>query len=231
MSQKQPPPGLTFFKALCLAPISGQAKAAGCALFDHYNFKTAQCDPSATSLARRLGIDRRTIFDAINELEQFGLFARRPHGGNSSRNSYSPNFPLASLIVKDFEGRRKSGVEPAETSHMHPNKRPPKRSRRAKNGGDAATTFGRQNSGNGPTLPSGTCAPAPGGTVAPQTLLKNPLNLTLGRARPEISHQSDGGSLTLGPRVQTAPRPPPPRPPRAPTRPPNDGDSHHDQEK
>ncbi|QND42409.1 helix-turn-helix domain-containing protein [Rhizobium leguminosarum bv. viciae] len=73
MGQKQPPPGLSFFKALTIAPLSSDAKAVGGALFDHFNTKTGQCDPSLRSLAQRLCIARRTIIDAIDELEHFGL--------------------------------------------------------------------------------------------------------------------------------------------------------------
>ncbi|TAX50386.1 helix-turn-helix domain-containing protein [Rhizobium leguminosarum] len=207
MSQKQLPPGY-FYKALTIAPLSSDAKAVGGALFDHFNTKTGQCDPSLGSLARRLGIARRTIIDAINELEHFGLFARLSHGGKGYRSAYKPNSSQASLMVADFEGRRKAGVAPAETSLLHPKNRPPKRSRRGKTSGDVATVFKRESSGNGAASAGGTCATALSGTVATLTLKKNnSLNLTR-RAQPEISHSSDGSSLALGQRAPAAPRPP-----------------------
>lgn len=206
MSQKQPPPGF-FYKALTIAPLSSDAKAVGGALFDHFNTKTGQCDPSQGSLARRLGIARRTIIDAIDELVRFGLFARLKHGGNGYRSAYKPNFPQASLMVADFERRRKAGVAPAETSLLHPKNRPPKRSRRGKTSGDGATAFGRENSGDGATSASGTRATASSGTVVALTLEKNNSSNLTRRAQPEKSHSSDGGSLAVGQRA-AAPRPP-----------------------
>ncbi|TBZ78303.1 helix-turn-helix domain-containing protein [Rhizobium leguminosarum bv. viciae] len=211
MSQKQSPPGF-FYKALAIAPLSSDAKAVGGALFDHFNTKTGQCDPSQESLARRLGIAKRTIIDAIDELERFGLFARLRHGGKGCRSAYKPNSRQASLMVADFERRRKAGVAPAETSPLHPKNRPPKRSRRGKTSGDGATAFGRESSGHGATSASGTRATALSGTVATLTLCKNNSSNLTQRAQPEKSHSSDGGSLAVGQRAPTPPRPPKPVP-------------------
>ncbi|WP_436101748.1 helix-turn-helix domain-containing protein [Pararhizobium sp. LjRoot238] len=223
-SQKQLPPGYVY-KAICVSPLSSTAKSVGAALVDHHNSKTGQCDPSQESLARRLGINQRAVVDALNELVHFGLFARRSHGGKGYRSAYEPNFVLATSLVADFERRRKAAVPPSETSQLHPKNKPPKRSRRGKtsgdvatafgrqSGGDGATTLGRQSSGSGATSHSGTRYTAARGNGATQTLRINSSNVTLGGARPEKSHQSDGGSLALGPRVQNPPRPPP-RPPR-----------------
>ncbi|MGO7820467.1 helix-turn-helix domain-containing protein [Rhizobium ruizarguesonis] len=206
--KKQPSPALIFFKALTIAPLSADAKAAGGALLDHLNSKSGQCDPSQSSLARRLGIDRRAMIDALNEVVSFGLFKRRSHGGKAYRSAYEPNFALAALMVTDFEARRKGGVAPLEASPLHPKNKPPKRSRRGKTSGDGATTFGRESSGDGATSASGTCAITPSGTVATQTLMKqNTSNLTR-RAQPEKSHSSEGGSLAVGQGAPAAPRPP-----------------------
>jgi len=201
MNKKQPPPGLIFFKALTIAPLSADAKAAGGALLDHLNSKSGQCDPSQSSLARRLGIDRRAINDAINEVVGFGLFKRRPHGGKAYRSAYEPNFTLAALMVTDFEARRKGGVAPSEASPLHPKNRPPKRSRRAKTSGDGATAFGQQSSGNRATPPSGAVATAISGTVATQTLKKNNSSNLTQSARAEKTRPV--GQWPLG-----APRPP-----------------------
>ncbi|MGI0528004.1 helix-turn-helix domain-containing protein [Rhizobium giardinii] len=218
MIQKKPPLALIFFKALTIAPLSTDAKAVGGALLDHLNSKTAQCDPSQASLARRLGIDRRAINDALNEVERFGFFKRRRHGGKAYRSAYEPNFALAALMVTDFESRRKGGVEPAETSPMHPKNRLPKRSRRAKTSGDGATAFGRQSSGDGATgfghqgrgdgatAAGGDGATDGSGDGATRTLRINSKNLTR-RAQAEKSHPLDGGSRAVG-RRPTAPRPP-----------------------
>ncbi|PDS80144.1 helix-turn-helix domain-containing protein [Rhizobium sp. L43] len=210
---KQPPAALVFYKALTIAPLSTDAKAAAGALLDHFNAQTGQLDPSQASLARRLGIDRRAINDAINEVERIGLFKRRRHGGKAYRSSYEPNFALAALMVRDFESRRRGALEPAETSPLHPKNKPPKRSRRAKtsgdgatafgrqSGGDVATAFGRQGRGDGATAASGDGATAASGDGATETLKKiNTSNLTR-RAQAEKAHASNGGSIVV-------PRPP-----------------------
>ncbi|PDS31326.1 helix-turn-helix domain-containing protein [Rhizobium phaseoli] len=208
MNKKQPSPALIFFKALTIAPLSADAKAAGGALLDHLNAKSGQCDPSQSSLARRLGIDRRAIIDGLNEIVTFGLFKRRSHGGKAYRSAYEPNFALAARMVTDFEARRKGGVAPSEASPLHPKNRPPKRSRRGKTSGDGATAFGRESSGNGATSASGTCATAPSGNVATLTLEKNNSSNLTQPAQPEKSHSPAGGSLAVGARGLTAPRPP-----------------------
>ncbi len=200
-SQKQLPPGY-FYKLLCVSPLSANAKAVGGALLDHRNSKSGQCNPSQAALARRLGINQRAVVDAVADLVHFGLFARLSGKGHSS--AYEPNFPLAISLVADFERRRTGGVPPSETSQLHPKNKPPKRSRRGKDsgdgatafgrqsGGDGATTFGRQSSGNGATSHSGTSDTATSGNGATRTLRINSSNLTLGGARPENPHQSDG---------------------------------------
>ncbi|MDX1124794.1 hypothetical protein GOL24_10810 [Sinorhizobium medicae] len=203
---KEPSPVFYCYKALSLAPLSGNAKSAGGALLDHFNQRTGQLDPSIASLSRRLGIDRRATIDALNELVQFGLFSRRAHGGTANRSAYEPNFALARSMVSDFESRRKGAVAPSETSPLHPKNRPPKRSRRARSSGDGATTFGRQSSGNGATTPSGDGATSTSGDGATKTLrIINPHNKTLD-FRSERTKPASGAAAALGQEGQAARR-------------------------
>lgn len=203
---KEPSPVFYCYKALSLAPLSGNAKSAGGALLDHFNQRTGQLDPSIASLSRRLGIARRATIDALNELVQFGLFSRRTHGGTAYRSAYEPNFGLARSMVSDFESRRKGAIAPSETSPLHPKNRPPKRSRRARSSGDGATTFGRQSSGNGATTPSGDGAISTSGDGATKTLqIINPPNKTLD-SRPEKPKPTVGAAAALGQEGQAARR-------------------------
>ncbi|WP_157750313.1 helix-turn-helix domain-containing protein [Sinorhizobium fredii] len=205
MSKKGPSPECIFYKVLAIAPLSGDAKAVGGALLDHRNAKTGQLDPSQASLARRLGLARRTIVDALGELERYGLVARLRHGSKANRSAYQVNFALAATLVEDFEARRKGGGAPSEASLLHPKNRPKKRIRRTKLGGDGATTFAGQTSGDVATIDGGNDAPVSGGHGATQTLKTNTSNLTLG-AR---AQRMKGGSLAFGQEDQAAPRPSP----------------------
>ncbi|MDX1063887.1 hypothetical protein GOL45_16575 [Sinorhizobium medicae] len=203
---KEPSPVFYCYKALSLAPLSGNAKSAGGALLDHFNQRTGQLDPSIASLARRLGIGRRATIDALNEVVQFGLFSRRVHGGTAYRSAYEPNFELARSMVSDFESRRKGAIAPSETSPLHPKNRPPKRSRRAKSSGGGATTFERQNSGDDATSTGGTVATRASGDGATKTLkMINSHNKTLDY-RAQKPKAISGASAALGHEGQAARR-------------------------
>ena len=86
-------PSDTFIalKAIGLADdLTGTEKRVGVALTDHFNRKTGQCDPSLASIARLLGVSRRTVIRAIGVLVQNGYFRKTRHGGKFHRNSYEP---------------------------------------------------------------------------------------------------------------------------------------------
>src|ERR1035437_5639506 len=90
----QPLDILIAFKSISLAPdLSVTEKRVASAVIDHFNQKTTQCDPSLDTLAVLLGIYRRTVIRAINNLVGLKYFRRVRHGGNFHRNFYEPLWP------------------------------------------------------------------------------------------------------------------------------------------
>jgi hypothetical protein len=86
-------PSDTFLahKAINLSDdLSGTEKRVAAAIIDHFNRKTGQCDPSLDSIAKLLGISRRTVIRANGALVQKGYFDKTRHGGKFHRNSYLP---------------------------------------------------------------------------------------------------------------------------------------------
>lgn len=82
---------LLGFKALGLArELKDSDRRVGCALLDHYNKKTTQCDPSLDTLAVLVGVSRRSVIRSVNRLVSCGFFRRARHGGKFHRNSYEP---------------------------------------------------------------------------------------------------------------------------------------------
>lgn len=82
---------LIAHKAISLADdLSGTEKRVAAAIIDHFNRKTGQCDPSLGSLAKLLGISRRTVIRSVGSLVSKGYFLKVRHGGKSHRNSYLP---------------------------------------------------------------------------------------------------------------------------------------------
>jgi hypothetical protein len=78
-------------KMINLMPeISGMDKRVCAAIIDHFNYKTAQCDPSLDRIAWLLGVDRRTVIRSISRLDKLGILRKVRHGGHLQRNSYEP---------------------------------------------------------------------------------------------------------------------------------------------
>jgi hypothetical protein len=103
--------------ALGLEPgLSSAAKRVGAALLEHFNRKTARCDPSVERLARLLGVDERTIRRATNDLVAKGLFKKSSHGGRHNTAAYSPNWSCFRLKIADWNARMKSGKGVGEAS-------------------------------------------------------------------------------------------------------------------
>lgn len=77
-------------KAINLSPLlSGADKRVICAILDHYNHKTGQCDPSLNTVAELLGVHRRTVIRSVKRVVGLGLLRKVRHGGYSQRNAYS----------------------------------------------------------------------------------------------------------------------------------------------
>jgi hypothetical protein len=103
----QPLDILIAFKSISLAPdLSVTEKRVASAVIDHFNQKTTQCDPSLDTLAVLLGIYRRTVIRAINNLVGLKYFRRVRHGGNFHRNFYEPLWPRFREVEAEWQRRR-----------------------------------------------------------------------------------------------------------------------------
>ena len=89
-------------KAIAQSMLSASAIAVASHLIESFNLKTGRCDPGVGSMARELGLSRRTIYRAICDLVSAGLFGRRRHGGRGHANAYQPNWPV--LVARAAEG-------------------------------------------------------------------------------------------------------------------------------
>jgi hypothetical protein len=93
MNIMQTGPSDTFVahKAISLAEdLTGTEKRVAATIIDHFNRKTGRCDPALGSIARLLGLSRRTIIRAVGSLELKGYIRKTRHGGYFHRNSYEP---------------------------------------------------------------------------------------------------------------------------------------------
>jgi hypothetical protein len=98
---------LLGFKAMGLVGgLRESDRRVACALLDHLNRKTGQCDPSLETIAALLGISRRTVIRATSRLEAAGLFRKIRHGGNFHRNFYVPDWQAFERIEADWKARR-----------------------------------------------------------------------------------------------------------------------------
>jgi DNA-binding MurR/RpiR family transcriptional regulator len=53
-------------KAISLAEdLTGTEKRVAATIIDHFNRKTGRCDPALGSIARLLGVSRRTVIRAV----------------------------------------------------------------------------------------------------------------------------------------------------------------------
>lgn len=100
---------LLGFKAIGLASgLKESDRRVACALLDHFNRKTGQCDPSLPTLAGLLGLSDRTVIRATIRLEAAGLFRKIRHGGNFHRNLYVPVWLKFGQIGADWDERRRA---------------------------------------------------------------------------------------------------------------------------
>jgi DNA-binding MarR family transcriptional regulator len=114
-------PSDTFIahKALNLSEdLSGTEKRVGAAIIDHFNRKTGQCDPSLDSIAKLLGVSRRTVIRAIGALVQKGYFHKTRHGGKFHRNSYLPIWSRFLANVKKWNERRTAASRRFESAKV-----------------------------------------------------------------------------------------------------------------
>lgn len=116
-------PSETFIahKAINLSDdLSGTEKRVAAAIIDHFNRKTGQCDPALNSVARLLGVSRRTIIRAIGTLVRKGYFRKTRHGGKFHRNSYAPDWSHFRAKETAWNQRRTAASNKFESANVSP---------------------------------------------------------------------------------------------------------------
>lgn len=82
---------LLAIKATAIAPdLIDSDRRVLATILDHFNRRTGQCDPSLETIARLLGISRRTVIRAVKRVVSTGYLKKAKHGGRYYRNSYAP---------------------------------------------------------------------------------------------------------------------------------------------
>jgi hypothetical protein len=103
----QGPNTLIAHKAISLASeLSNSEKRVAAAIIDHFNRRTAQCDPSLDCIAELIGMSRRTVIRATDRLQKLGFIRRVRHGGHFHRNSYEPVWSRFTQVEADWKSRR-----------------------------------------------------------------------------------------------------------------------------
>lgn len=95
------------FRAVAFAPnLNGNARRVAGILLEHFNRETGRCDPSVPRIAKILGINRSTVFRALNDLTKcyHPLFKIVVHGGGNDCNYYRPCWEYLTQIAKKYQG-------------------------------------------------------------------------------------------------------------------------------
>lgn len=112
-------------KAIALSKLLTKTeKAVGAAVLDHFNRKTARCDPSQETIAALLGIDRRTVNRAITKLVRIGFLKSLRHGGARHCNSYQPCWPRFRAEEDRWRSERRKYADRFAVPEMSPSERP-----------------------------------------------------------------------------------------------------------
>jgi DNA-binding MarR family transcriptional regulator len=112
---------LIAHKAINLSDdLSGTEKRVAAAIIDHFNRKTGRCDPSLDSIAKLLGVSRRTVIRAIGALVQKGYFRKTRHGGKCHRNSYLPIWSRFRAKETNWKERRTAASRRFESAEVSP---------------------------------------------------------------------------------------------------------------
>ena len=121
--EKGPSPSLIAFKALSLCDdlIATQRRVLA-ALIEHFNRKNGRCDPSIDRLVVLLGINRRTVFRALNVLVKKGYVVRLRHGGLNHRNQYVPNWPFYAAVLKKWDEQFRAARNARRAIEMSPSR-------------------------------------------------------------------------------------------------------------
>ena len=86
--------------------LSGSEKRVAGVIIDHYNRKTGQCDPGMGTIARLVGVSRRTVIRAAGVLANKGYIRKLRHGGKFHRNQYEPNWAHFRAMEAQWNARR-----------------------------------------------------------------------------------------------------------------------------
>jgi len=90
------------------AGIIGTERRVAAAIFDHYNQRTGQCDPSIGRISRLLEVSQRTVIRATRKCERVLPFIKLRHGGKFLRNQYVPDWERIQEIEDDWAARKRT---------------------------------------------------------------------------------------------------------------------------
>jgi hypothetical protein len=118
--QKGPSDNLIAYKIISLCEdLSAIEKRVSSLIIDHHNRKTGQCDPSLGTMAKLLGVSRRTAIRAVNAVVRKGYFHMRRHGGKYHRNQYEPNWALFRAREEKWSSLRRRKLSPLQGQPCH----------------------------------------------------------------------------------------------------------------
>ncbi|QND73646.1 helix-turn-helix domain-containing protein [Tardiphaga robiniae] len=128
--QRGPSDTFIAHKAINLSDdMSATEKRVAATILDHFNRKTGQCDPSLDTIAKLLGVHRRTVIRAVNSLVKRGYLRKQRHGGHFHRNSYLPVWDRFRANEESWKERRQgarwinapgTGLSPSRGQGCHP---------------------------------------------------------------------------------------------------------------
>lgn len=112
---------LAFMAIGLVAGLSANERRVACAILDHFNKRTGQCDPGGERLGRLLDIDRTRVVKATARLcGEFGMFEKVSHGGGSHRASYRPQWPRFREIMREWNAKMRSKEGPSNVTKTPP---------------------------------------------------------------------------------------------------------------
>ncbi len=108
-------------KMINLMPeLSGTDKRVAATIIDHFNRKTAQCDPGLDRIAWLVGVTRRQVIWSVSNIEQTGILRKVRHGGHSQRNSYEPAWSRFRELEAEWKVRFSGKSRGAARAKMSP---------------------------------------------------------------------------------------------------------------
>jgi hypothetical protein len=108
-------------KMINLTPeLTGTDKRIAAAIIEHFNRKTAQCDPGLSRIAWLVGVSRRTAIRSVSHIVATGILRVVRHGGYSQRNSYEPVWSRFRELDAVWKTRFRAKSRGADGSRMSP---------------------------------------------------------------------------------------------------------------